>query len=68
MTEFLVLHKASRKVVKHETQASYISSFMIARSIHDYIIIKTDEKGDRCLNIKEWNGDVFLLQSQLEVL
>ena len=55
-----------RGIIKLTCQS--VGTFMLAKRIHDYIIIKCDEKGDRCYDVKNWSGDIFTLQRELELL
>jgi len=65
MTTFYVLDKRY-DVVNTFDNAYDVSVYMLGKSLKHYVIIKSDENGDRLYTIK--SGDVFEIKSDLEVI
>ena len=64
---YWILNTTSTRAIIKLTPAT-VGTYMLGRQFMDYIIIKCDDSGDRCYDVKNWSGDVMTLQKDLELL
>ena len=62
-TVYRVISRDDNKVwhYRDDAGAFSLSSFMLGRRISAYMVIKSDERGDRVVPIENSNGDVHKL-------
>lgn len=65
MSTYRIINKNDNKVVC-KTLAAFVASYLLGRSLKDYIIIKSDETSDRIFNTLTCKSDVQVLQTELE--
>lgn len=63
-TVFRVINR-SDNIVQQWRNPTDIAVFLLGRRIHNYMIIKSDDKGDRLIALE--SGDIDVIKHQLSV-
>lgn len=52
-------------IVQQTRSAQEVASFLFGRRVSAYIVIKSDERGHRVVDLESANGDLLVLQIRL---
>lgn len=65
MSIFRIINKNDNKIIQ-KRKASEVSIYFLGRRISAYMVIKSDETGDRLVNLDPAKGDVSVIEQILE--
>lgn len=65
MSIFRIINKNDNKIIQ-KRKASEVSIYFLGRRISAYMVIKSDETGDRLVNLDPAQGDVSVIEQILE--